>query len=68
VVRAVDLDDQARRGSEEVDDVTLQHDLPPKPNPELRPPKRAPEHALGLRRSAAHAVCVAREPLLFVKL
>jgi hypothetical protein len=68
VMRAVNFHDQVRVGSEEVHDVALQHDLPPKPHTELRSAKRRPKHTLRLRRRDAHAMRVSRELPLLAKL
>ena len=67
VMRAIHLHDQPRRRSEEVHDVALQHDLPPKPHAELRRPECQPEHALRLRRRDTHAMRVSRQLLLLAK-
>jgi hypothetical protein len=67
VLRAVDFHDQARARSEEVHDESVEHDLLPKPCPELTATQRLPKHALRLRRSTAHAMRVSRQLLLLVK-
>ena len=54
VVAAIDLDHEAPRGSEEVDDETFDHGLPPKPDAELTTAKRFPEPRFGRGWSRAH--------------
>ena len=68
VMRAIHFHDQPRCRSEEVHDIALEHDLPPKPHAELRRPERKPKHPLGLRRRAPHAMRVSRELLLLAKI
>jgi hypothetical protein len=54
VIGPVDLDDEATGGSEKVDDVLAQHDLPSKGEPELAAGKPSPEPGFGERRLSAH--------------
>jgi hypothetical protein len=54
VIRPIDLDDEATGGSEKVDDVPAEHDLPPERDPELTTGKPSPEACLGERGLSTH--------------
>jgi hypothetical protein len=54
VIGPVDLDDEATGGSEKVDDVLAEHDLPAKRDPELTTGKPSPEPGFGERGLSAH--------------
>jgi hypothetical protein len=53
MIRTVNFDDEAAGGSEEVDDVLAEHDLPSKRDPELTAGKPSPE--AGFRESGLSA-------------
>jgi hypothetical protein len=54
VIWPIDLNDEATGGSEKVDDVLAQHDLPAKRDPELTPGKPSPEPGFGERGLSTH--------------
>ena len=54
VIRPVDLDDEAAGGSEEVDDVLAEHDLPSERDPELSTGQLSPQASFRERGLGAH--------------
>jgi hypothetical protein len=54
VVGPIDLNDEATGGSQKVDDVFAEHDLPAKRDPELTARKPSPEPVFGERGLSTH--------------